>query len=98
MSSGNGSQWITIGSVDSSIVQYQYTIPEGINFGNSYRFRVTNSTISDTNNADISVLPMPIITTQMKSIDSICEGNIARLGVILADNKTSLVVIVKTLC
>ena len=90
MSPGNGSQWITIGSVDSSILQYQWNIPEGINFGNSYRFRVTNSTISDTNNADISVLPMPIITTQMKSIDSICEGNIARLGVILADNNPLL--------
>lgn len=73
--------WAQIGSVPANVTNFQWTVPANATYGNNYRFRVINGAVSDTNDANISVLPTPIIATQPKAFDTTCIGGNITLSV-----------------
>ena len=73
--------WAQIGSVPANITNFQWTVPANATYGNNYRFRVINGAVSDTNDANISVLPTPIIAIQPKAFDTTCIGGNITLSV-----------------
>lgn len=82
MTPGLGQPWTQIGSVAAATTTFSWTVPVAQAFGKSYRFRVTNSTAIDTNDAGISILPVPGFTTQPKPFDTVCAGNAVTLTVV----------------
>ena len=74
MSSTGGAPWTQIGSVPASTLNYTWNIPPNQNYGSNYRIRVINGTAIDTIDAPISILPIPLITTNPPPLDTACIG------------------------
>jgi hypothetical protein len=74
MSSTGGAPWTQIGSVPASTLNYTWNIPPNQNYSSNYRIRVINGTAIDTIDAPISILPIPLITTNPPPLDTACIG------------------------
>ena len=74
MSSTGGAPWTQIGSVPASTLNYTWNIPPNQNYSSNYRIRVINGTAIDTIDAPISILPIPLITTNPPPLDTACMG------------------------
>jgi hypothetical protein len=74
MSPNGGAPWIQIGTVPAATLNYTWNIPAVQSFGTNYRIRVINGTAIDTIDAPISILPIPIITSNPAQLDTACIG------------------------
>ena len=66
--------WSQIGSVPASTLNYTWNIPPNQTYSSSYRVRVINGTAIDTIDSPISILPIPIITSNPPPLDTACIG------------------------
>ena len=75
MSPTGGAPWTQIGSVPASTLNYSWNIPPNQTFSTNYRIRVINGTAIDTIDAPISILPIPVITSNPPPLDTACIGS-----------------------
>jgi hypothetical protein len=81
MSPTGGAPWTQIGSVPASTLNYTWNIPPNQTYSGNYRIRVINGTAIDTIDAPISILPIPVITSNPTPLDTACIGTSKTLSI-----------------
>jgi hypothetical protein len=81
MSPTGGAPWTQIGSVPASTLNYTWNIPPNQTYSSNYRIRVINGTAIDTIDAPISILPIPVITSNPPPLDTACIGTSKTLSI-----------------